>query len=71
MHLTYYVLFGLQPAWNVTFLSDSSYLVIPPFLGASKRGFTIGLSFQVPPATDHGLLFLESHDSDVSHCDTR
>ena len=56
----------LQPARNVTFLSDSSFLVKKPYLQERARGFTIGLSFQVPRTTPNGLLFLESHDMGVS-----
>ena len=59
------MLWYLQPAWNVTFLSDRSYLEKVPFLNRRTRGFTIGLSFQVPPATLHGLLFVEAHGTEV------
>ena len=60
------MLFYLQPAWNVTFLSDSSFLVKEAvFNTKNKRRLDIGLSFQVPPSTRHGLFLLEFHQNGV------
>ncbi|XP_068678125.1 laminin subunit alpha-like [Montipora foliosa] len=56
----------LKPAENVRFLSNDSFLEVPPFLN-NKRGFGIGLSFKVPPATKNGLLFWEAHQSEEKY----
>ena len=48
----------------MTFLSNSSFLQKRP-IKKNRRGFDIGLSFQVPPTTQNGLLLLESAAGDV------
>ena len=50
----------------MTFLSNSSFLQKNP-IKKNRRGFDIGLSFQVPPTTQNGLLLLESAAGDVCH----
>ena len=59
------VLIYLKPVVNVTFLSDNSFLEVPPAFSKRTRGFAIGLSFKVPPDTSNGLLFWEAHRETV------
>lgn len=64
--ISYHLPFYLQPAHNVTFLEEGSYLSIDPFLRSRKKSFTIGLAFRVVPVTKNGLIFLEAHSEGVS-----